>query len=399
MTRSKPSSIWFKAALLSISMMLMIAPNIAAALPLMAKTFSDQSASAVDTLSTIPNLGIILGIVLGNVLATQLGAKRTVLTGLAVALLSGLVPVVSNSYYVVLAARLIFGIAVGTFNSLAISLISDYYRGDELAAMMGYQSALSSLGSSLLSFAVGYLLLFGWHATFLIYAIALPIMILFGLVMPNDQPAPATKDTAQTPKAKQHINAAVILISLLTFFIYVFFMVVTIKLAGLLTANHLGTASQASAILGGFTLVTMLMGLLFGRIYKLLQNKILPLGFILMAIGFYLVSTVSSLAIVAVGTVIIGIGFAVSIPYIYTIINVAAPANSKNLDSSVMLIMTNVGVFLSPTIVNALASLTGKDEAAGSMVVASIGFLILAVIVAAVVISQKRTKPTVQETN
>ncbi|KRM10376.1 hypothetical protein FC15_GL001350 [Lapidilactobacillus concavus DSM 17758] len=159
-------------------MMLMIAPNIAAALPLTAKTFSDQSASAVDTLSTIPNLGIILGIVLGNVLATQLGAKRTVLTGLAVALLSGLVPVVSNSYYVVLAARLIFGIAVGTFNSLAISLISDYYRGDELAAMMGYQSAISSLGSSLLSFAVGYLLLFGWHATFLIYVIALPIMIL-----------------------------------------------------------------------------------------------------------------------------------------------------------------------------------------------------------------------------
>jgi len=76
MTKINTKSFLFKFALLSISMLLMAAPNIAAAIPLMSKTFTGQSASAIETISTIPNLGIIAGIFISSILVNFLGQKK-----------------------------------------------------------------------------------------------------------------------------------------------------------------------------------------------------------------------------------------------------------------------------------------------------------------------------------
>jgi len=82
MLKEKSKSLIFKVALLSISMLLMSAPNIAAAIPLMSKTFTGQAASAIETISTIPNLGIIIGIFISNILTNFMGQKKTVMLGL-----------------------------------------------------------------------------------------------------------------------------------------------------------------------------------------------------------------------------------------------------------------------------------------------------------------------------
>lgn len=389
MLKEKSKSLIFKVALLSISMLLMSAPNIAAAIPLMSKTFTGQSASAIETISTIPNLGIIIGIFISNILTNFMGQKKTVMLGLLIAFIFGITPVFAANYYVVLISRLLLGFGIGLFNSLAISMISDFYEGDELSTMMGFQNAVNSLGSSILSFLVGYLIAFGWHATFGIYAIALPILIVFGTVIPN------VKTVAhENTKVSKHqsVNLQIILISILTFFIYVFFMVVTIKLADLLTYKNIGSASQAATILGGFTMVSMVVGLIYGIIHKILKNLTLPLGFLAMTVGFILLSVANSIGKVAVGVIIIGLGFAVVIPYIYTMINIVAPAGSKNLASSIMLIFTNIGVFLSPMIINYLSELLGNSQPDTNMRVCSLGFAILFVISIVMVIYQKASQ-------
>lgn len=399
MQKVKPQSWLFKIAILSISLMLMIAPNIAAAIPLMAKTFSSQSASAVQTLSTIPNLGVIFGIFLGEVVTLRIGAKRTVMTGLTIALIAGVIPVFISNYTIVLVTRFLLGFGIGLFNSLTLSLISQFYEGNELATMMGFQSTVQNLGSSVLSFAVSYLIIFGWHATFLIYAIALPVMLLFGAVVPNidrqDTHESKTATTTSKPAARQRLNTPVIAISILTFFVYVFFMVVTVQLSSLFAAQHIGSGSQASAVLGGLTLVSMLFSLFYGKLFKWIGSVILPLGLFLMTIGFLLLSRMTAMGGVTVGVVIIGIGFAFTIPYIYTMVNVKAPKGSENLASSVMLIMTNAGVFLSPTVVNALSGAFGHSGPVSAMVVCASGLFVLAIVTAVVVATQMRSTWTV----
>ncbi len=366
-------------------MLLMAAPNIAAAIPLMSKTFTGQSASAIETISTIPNLGIIAGIFISSILVNFLGQKKTVIFGLIVALIFGITPVFSNNYYVVIISRLLLGVGIGLFNSLAISMISDFYGGDELSTMMGFQSSVSSLGSSILSFLVGYLIAFGWHATFIIYAIALPIMIIFGVVIPNVE----NKSVKHEKSVHQKVNLPVILISVMTFFIYAFFMVVTVKLADLLTYKNMGTGSQAATILGVFTLVSMAIGFVYGFIHKLLKQYTLVVGFSLMAVGFAILSRAASIANVTIGVVIVGLGFALVIPFIYTIINTIAPKGSENLASSVMLIFTNVGVFISPTLINYLSGLMGSQQPDMNMRVAAYGFGFLLLIAIFTLIYQK----------
>lgn len=366
-------------------MLLMAAPNIAAAIPLMSKTFTGQSASAIETISTIPNLGIIAGIFISSILVNFLGQKKTVIFGLIVALIFGITPVFSNNYYVVIISRLLLGVGIGLFNSLAISMISDFYGGDELSTMMGFQSSVRSLGSSILSFLVGYLIAFGWHATFIIYAIALPIMIIFGVVIPNVE----NKSVKHEKSVHQKVNLPVILISVMTFFIYAFFMVVTVKLADLLTYKNMGTGSQAATILGVFTLVSMAIGFVYGFIHKLLKQYTLVVGFSLMAVGFAILSRAASIANVTIGVVIVGLGFALVIPFIYTIINTIAPKGSENLASSVMLIFTNVGVFISPTLINYLSGLMGSQQPDMNMRVAAYGFGFLLLIAIFTLIYQK----------
>ena len=385
MTKINTKSFLFKFALLSISMLLMAAPNIAAAIPLMSKTFTGQSASAIETISTIPNLGIIAGIFISSILVNFLGQKKTVIFGLIVALIFGITPVFSNNYYVVIISRLLLGVGIGLFNSLAISMISDFYGGDELSTMMGFQSSVRSLGSSILSFLVGYLIAFGWHATFIIYAIALPIMIIFGVVIPNVE----NKSVKHEKSVHQKVNLPVILISVMTFFIYAFFMVVTVKLADLLTYKNMGTGSQAATILGVFTLVSMAIGFVYGFIHKLLKQYTLVVGFSLMAVGFAILSRAASIANVTIGVVIVGLGFALVIPFIYTIINTIAPKGSENLASSVMLIFTNVGVFISPTLINYLSGLMGSQQPDMNMRVATYGFDFLLLIAIFTLIYQK----------
>lgn len=385
MTKINTKSFLFKFALLSISMLLMAAPNIAAAIPLMSKTFTGQSASAIETISTIPNLGIIAGIFISSILVNFLGQKKTVIFGLIVALIFGITPVFSNNYYVVIISRLLLGVGIGLFNSLAISMISDFYGGDELSTMMGFQSSVSSLGSSILSFLVGYLIAFGWHATFIIYAIALPIMIIFGVVIPNVE----NKSVKHEKSVHQKVNLPVILISVMTFFIYAFFMVVTVKLADLLTYKNMGTGSQAATILGVFTLVSMAIGFVYGFIHKLLKQYTLVVGFSLMAVGFAILSRAASIANVTIGVVIVGLGFVLVIPFIYTIINTIAPKGSENLASSVMLIFTNVGVFISPTLINYLSGLMGSQQPDMNMRVAAYGFGFLLLIAIFTLIYQK----------
>lgn len=329
--QTKSSHSWiFKISLLSISLMLMIAPNIAAAIPLMAKTFTGQSASAVETLSTVPNLGIIFGIFFGELLTLRIGDKRTVLCGLAIAFIAGIIPIFSNVYNLVLVARFSLGLGIGLLNSLAISMISKYFSGDELSSMMGYQNAVQSLGSSVMSFAVGYLIIFGWHATFLIYAIALPIFLLFMFVIPRDSGV-SKNNTGKKEKPSKHqsVNFAVIMISVMTFFLYVFFMIITVQLSTLVTSRNLGSASQASSVLGVMTLVSMLASLVYGRVYKYLKSWVLPLGFIVMSVGFGFVGMMNALSGVTAGVVIIGIGFAMVIPYIYTMLMLRHPKGRK----------------------------------------------------------------------
>ncbi|MBM6762644.1 MFS transporter [Ligilactobacillus agilis] len=379
MKKAPEKQIIFKISLLSISLFLMMAPQISSALPLMYKAFPGVNQAAVQTLSTIPNFGIVLGLVISPFLVKFLGEKVTILTGLLLTLISGVFPMFASAYTPILISRFLIGLGIGTFNSLAVSLIPEFYSQDEeeMATMIGYQNVMSSIGAALSSFLVSYLVTISWHAAFAIYFLVIPALILFTLFVPlKKQPVVTSQHEA---RPKQSINSKVILIAGLMFAIFAFYMPMAYELPSLIVSQQMGTASTAALIAGLSTLIGIPIGASFGFFFKRLHDKIFPLGFILVTLGFLITALSPNIAILFCGVIVLGFGFGLGVPYMYNWLDWSAPSNSVNLATTIVLVLVNVGCALSPSLLALIATPLGLNHPRGIMLISTCAFLVIAI--------------------
>lgn len=261
-----------KFSLLSISLVLTSAGAISGNIPAMAKTFSNESLSSVEVLTTIPALMVVIFVILSSFIAKKIGQKQTVILGLIIALISGIIPAFSSNFTVVLASRAMLGVGFGLFNSLAVSMISDYFTGDERAQLIGFQSAFQGLGTAIMTYIAGQLLKVNWHVTFWIYAIILPILALFILFVPSPDKKQNGNLESDSSDVKQSTNIQVIGYVLLLFVVLIIYMGVQVKLALLLTSNGYGTATDAANIISIMSIGGMLAGFAFGTIFKIIRQ-------------------------------------------------------------------------------------------------------------------------------
>lgn len=388
---TKKHSWIFKLSLLSISLLLMSAPVIAPALPLMFQDFPDQSKASVETLLTVPNIGIITALLVSPFCIRLIGKKKTVLIGLTLALISGLLPIFTSNYMLIFSARFTFGIGIGLFNSLAVSLLAEFFHGDNLATMMGYQSMASSLGAAALSFSISYLVTLGWHQTFLAYLVIIPVIILFGFFIKLDEIS--TVDAQETTSNERiAFNTHVVGLSILMVFLFAFFMTSVVKLPEFIISKGIGTASSVSIISGLSTLVAIPVGIFYGRFYRTLRNAVLPIGLCIVAGGFLIISLSTSIPTLVFGVILIGIGFGLSIPFIYTWMAQVAPENAVNISYTCLIIATNIGVFCSPLILSSFGNFFEDNSPGFSMLIASGGFLSLSLIMSAKFLLLRKTE-------
>lgn len=354
--KNLPDHILFKISLLSISIFLMMAPAIAPALPLMYHAFSGVDRAGVEMLSTIPNIGIVIGLLISPFLIKLIGEKPTIIIGLLITLVAGTFPMYATAYMPILISRFLIGAGIGLFNSLAVSLIPQFYSSNEekLATMVGYQNVMGSLGAAVASFLISWLLTISWHAAFAIYFLVIPVLILFVLFVPLPSSKQVLNKQGAVIKEKQTINKRVILISILMFFIFLFYMPMSFKIPALVVQEKLGTVSEVSVLTGVLNLVSIPIGASFGFFFKRLHDRIFPLGFSLVAIGFFLIALAGNFLMLSAGCLILGIGFGLGVPYMYNWLDWSAPENSINLATTIVLVLVNIGCAISPMIINAI---------------------------------------------
>ena len=333
----------------------MMAPAISPALPLMYNAFPGVDRGGVETLSTIPNIGIVTGLLVSPFLIRLMGEKLTIITGLLITLLAGTFPMYMTAYTPILISRFLIGAGIGLFNSLAVSLIPEFYSRDEeeLASMIGFQNVMGGVGAAIASFLISYLVTISWHAAFAIYFLVIPVLILFTLFVKF----PKKEGTAEGgKKEKQTVNGKVIWISILMFFIFLFYMPVSFKIPAFVVQEKLGTVSQLSVLSGILSLVSIPVGASFGLFFKKLHDKIFPIGFLISTIGFFTVTFAVNFGMLAVGNFIMGTGFGLAVPYMYNWLDWSAPKNSVNLATTIVLVLVNVGCAVSPLVLNTITS-------------------------------------------
>lgn len=151
---------------------------------------------------------MIIMIIASGFIARKIGDKATVTAGLVIAAIFGIIPFLfTGNFWVIMGSRIGLGVGFGLINSLAVSMIAKFFSGDEKATLMGFRSAFESLGQSLMTLAAGFLVLLSWNSSFLVYLLAVPILILFVAFVPKepDAPADAAMDSADSDADRKSV--------------------------------------------------------------------------------------------------------------------------------------------------------------------------------------------------
>lgn len=368
----------FKASLLAISLFIMMSAVISPALPLMIKAFPTVSRLNVELLTTVPNLGMIVGLLISPFLIRKWQAKKVILGSLIVVGVAGSLPAILDNFYLIFISRVILGLGIGSYNSLAVSLIPQLYQGEkhELNQMIGFQNIMNNFGYVAGSLLICYLVTLSWHAVFLVYLFALPVLVAFNIFV-NDLPQVGqskNKPRITWSALRLALQPIILWIGLITLFIYIFYMALAYKLPSLIVDSGLGNESTVSFMLAllAFTGIPVSAG--FDWFTQHLHQFVFPLCLAFNTGGYWLLSTAQHFWQLLAGCLIAGAGFGLVMPFIYKWIDLVSEKKNVNIATSFVLVMLDVGCAISPLVIALI-----DRSARGALKSAAIFFALLTI--------------------
>lgn len=388
-----------KYSLLSVALLIASGPLIAANIPAISKEFTNVNPTYVGLLTTIPSFFLILGVLIANRLDHRLGKKKTILIGLGLVFIGGTFPVLKHNIFSLLfLSRCVFGLGIGFFNRLIIQMISDLYENNpqKKANVIGLESAFEGLGGITLTIIVGQLLKINWYTSFLIYALALPIFLAFLFFVPDDKKQTEGKDEQMTilsnSKNEKISYRSIFGYGILLFMVVTIFINYNIQVTPLILEKHIGTATNGSNTMAFIGIGVFIAGFLFGRIFRIVKDYILPTALILFALAIYVATISHSIIITMMCSLAIGFSFRCIMPYF---LHTFTQQNKKTakLGTTMVLIAYNIGATLSPYEGEGIRRLFHFQSVKPLFITNSIILLIISVIALEIVfISRKKNK-------
>lgn len=375
-----------KVGILSISTLLTAAGAVSGTIPMMAKQFSDQSSAQIQALVTIPSIGMVIFVLLSSLIIKYIGKRATVLIGLFLGLIGGVIPFFISNFHVIQIARFVLGAGNGLYSTSTASLIGDIWSGDEQRSLLGYQSAIQTLGQSVAVFVAGLLLGINWHAAYLVYLLFIPIIILFSMgYTKNVEKQIQVKqqaEKAKSEKEKKTRNLPILaMIAILMSFVYFNAIMPqqtdTALVLQQLNMSHQEFFSTALALAG---IVGAFITALYGKIYKLFKHYTPAFAMALGIIGYFGILHSSNMVMFTIFMMIIS-GSNLIFPYIYGAVMEDVSATSKDFFLSLAKVFNNGGAFLSPYTMAATASILGIASTPIAILHIAIGYLIFAAVV------------------
>jgi MFS family permease len=358
-TQFKPSKWTLLFLMLAAMMILMGGAAVAPALPLISQAFPDATDTSISLIVTLPALAIaITGLFLG-MLSDKIGKIRVLVASVAIFTIAG-----SSGYYLtsitaILAGRFILGIGIAGIICTTSSLIVCYYDGITRARVLGYQAAAMGVGVLILEVAGGLLAGISWNAAFLIYLLG--IVILAGVLLTMREPLPQKiQESTTAPDETYAASHAVfpttpLMLAYITLFMgnLLFFLMPTkfpYLIANMDAARIMGenTALTAGIFLGIGGCASAIIGIFYGRIawrfhrYTILTVTLLAFGIGLCSLGF-----ATSLVMVALGVILVGIGEGLLMPTILTWIAAITPRQFLGRAMGGFSVSLNIGQFAS----------------------------------------------------
>jgi len=166
---------------LPIMAILALAPT----LPTLLAHFSDvpNARLMVPLLITAPSACIALLAPAAGFIADRFGRRRLMLYSMVFYGAGGLIPFFVDSFWAVVAGRVVIGIGEAGVLTVVNTLLGDYYAEKERHRWLMIQGVVGSILGTLTVAGSGFLAAQGWHWPFLVYGVAIPIFIASALYL------------------------------------------------------------------------------------------------------------------------------------------------------------------------------------------------------------------------
>lgn len=343
-------------SILGISLMLTSSQAINGVIPQM-KEALNISQSQSELLGTLPSFAVIIFILLSSYIADKLGMKKTIISGLLLAGVGGMLPLFFSGYSMVLLSRIILGAGLGMYNSLAVSYISSLYTGNTRASLLGVRNSMEAIGQTVLIFLAGLLVNISWTASFAVYAIAFPIALLFALKVPEVIIEKEVKGTV-----KEKMNLAVYGLVLFAILLVMNSIAISVRFSSIATEIN-GGAFNASNYLALMPILGILAGFIFGTVNRIFGKSTIYLGILFFILSNLLIAISSgNMILLLLGLFLSSIPGSWCFPFIFSNLDKITTKNTVNFATSLIFIGCNIGNFLAPIAMSVIQLTTGSDK-------------------------------------
>ena len=362
-----------KVAILSASILTIIATaGISPALGVIESHFSGANPLLIKSIVTLPALICIPISLLTNYIIRYIKKRNLLIIGVSIYLVGAVISYFSSNLYSLLISRGILGIGLGISGPLAFIVISDAFTGKERAKFMGYSSAVSIIGAVVAIPIVGVISSFGWHNIFLIYIVALIVLLLIIFYLPKALPYDnsiikenhITENHSEDKNIK--LNKGVFKYFIFLILMLIIYYSIPTNMALLVKYKALGNTDVAAFLITVVTLFSFFSSLFFHRILGIFKDYLILVSFILMAIGFIIINMANGVLLLGVGTVVIGLGYGLVVPYCMFYSTKCTHKKHTAFALTMVSVSIYVGEALSPVVLDYMANLFNLNNIIGS---------------------------------
>lgn len=350
------NDIFLKFIILSVSLVTMVNNTISVELGSLQEAFPDVSIVELQSLLAYPTLSMTIFVLISGISVSYFGNKSILLAGLFLFTVAGVLPIFLDDFQKILISRFVMGIGTGLFSPLALGLITDFYEGDERAAAMGQQFAVGNFGQMIALLTTGLLSSISWRYGFLVYVLGGAIFALNLLFLPNKPKKKSKKKmTARIRFSKKAFGVG----SVMAFYNMIY-LVMYSNVSLVMKAEHIGTAMTVSFSMALMTLISMLSGVWFGKLYSMIGEWVGFVSGMTVAVSFGMLIIADRSWMIYIALAFLGIGNALIMPYGYYHTSKASSPESTKLSLAITQALLSLGSFSSPFVIDVLRRIFGQ---------------------------------------
>ncbi len=345
--------------LLASTLTVMSGATISPSLPQISQVFADVPNIAMLSrlVLTIPALFIAVCAPLAGYILDRFGRKPLLLGSLVLYGVAGSSGLYLDNLTAILVGRALLGIAVAGIMTTVVTLIGDYFEGEERSGFMGLQAAFMGLGGVLFISGGGYLADIGWRWPFAIYFFSLlliPLVVTF-LPEPSSEAEQGEDTASRSPQNYSQTLIAVLFIVVVLNMIA--FYMVPVQMPFFLSETIQVNNTLAGVAIAMITFSSAMVSLLYRRIKARFSfYAIYTVVFIMIAAGYVLISQSTTYSMVIPALLIAGMGSGLFLPNVNLHIMELAPANLRGRFVSGITSAMFLGQFVSPIAVQPLVT-------------------------------------------